>query len=83
VIILRNTRWGFEIKVIGSNPSAAGYAGIPIARNLILVMMLSASFAGIAGMAEVSGICHRLQPGISPATGILELSSHGLRARTR
>jgi len=69
VIILRNTRWGFEIKVIGGNPSAAEYAGIPIARNLILVMMLSASFAGIAGMAEVSGICHRLQPGISPGYG--------------
>jgi general nucleoside transport system permease protein len=69
VVILRNTRWGFEIKVIGGNPSAAGYAGIPIARNLILVMMLSASFAGIAGMAEVCGICHRLQPGISPGYG--------------
>jgi ABC-type uncharacterized transport system permease subunit len=35
----------------------------------VLVMMLSASFAGIAGMAEVCGICHRLQPGISPGYG--------------
>jgi ABC-type uncharacterized transport system permease subunit len=68
-MILSNTRWGFEIKVIGGNPQAAEYAGIPMGRNLVLVMMLGASFAGIAGMAEVSGICHRLQPGISPGYG--------------
>lgn len=68
-IVLRNTKWGYQIKVIGGNRNAAEYAGIPIKRNLLLVMMVSASFAGIAGMAEVSGICHRLQPGISPGYG--------------
>ena len=68
-VILRNTRWGFQIQVIGSNTRAAEYAGIPINRNLILVMMFGASFAGLAGMLEVAGICHRLQPGISPGYG--------------
>jgi len=69
IVILRNTRWGFEIRAIGGNRSGAEYAGIPTVRNLLLVMMLSGSFAGIAGMAEVSGICHRLQPNISPGYG--------------
>ncbi|NIM99038.1 MAG: ABC transporter permease [candidate division Zixibacteria bacterium] len=69
IVILRNTRWGFEIKAIGENRSGAEYAGIPIVKNLLFVMMLSGSFAGIAGMAEVSGICHRLQPNISPGYG--------------
>ncbi|MEW5721962.1 MAG: ABC transporter permease [Thermodesulfobacteriota bacterium] len=68
-VLLKNTKWGYEIKAIGGNKKAAAYAGISIARNLILVMMLSAAFAGIAGMAEVAGICHRLQPGVSPGYG--------------
>jgi simple sugar transport system permease protein len=69
MVLLRNTKWGYEIKAVGGNRRAAEYAGIPISRNLLLVMAISASFAGIAGMAEVSGICHRLQPGISPGYG--------------
>jgi ABC-type uncharacterized transport system permease subunit len=68
-ILLRNTKWGYEIKAVGGNRRAAKYSGIPIFRNLLLVMAISASFAGVAGMAEVSGICHRLQPGISPGYG--------------
>ncbi len=67
--ILERSRWGFEIKLTGDNPNAARYAGIKIARNIILVMMFSGALAGLAGMSEVSGVVHRLQERISPGYG--------------
>ena len=67
--VLRRGRWGYEIRLIGDNPRAARYAGVNIARNTILVFMLSGGLAGLAGMAEVSGVVHRLQGAISPGYG--------------
>ena len=67
--IVFRSRWGYEIRLIGDNPRAARYAGINIARNTILVMMLSGALAGLAGMSEISGVVHRLQGSISPGYG--------------
>ena len=67
--ILNRSRWGYEIKLIGDNPKAARYAGLNISRNIILVMMVSGALAGLAGMAEISGVVHRLQEKISPGYG--------------
>ncbi|MER2599935.1 MAG: ABC transporter permease [Caldilineales bacterium] len=68
-VILKRSRWGYEIRLIGDNPRAAEYAGIPIVRNTVLVMMLSGGLAGLAGMSEVTGVVHRLQGAISPGYG--------------
>jgi simple sugar transport system permease protein len=59
--IIYRSRWGYEIRLIGDNKRAAEYAGINIARNTILVMMLSGALAGLGGVSEVSGVVHRLQ----------------------
>ena len=67
--ILYRSKWGFEIGLTGDNPKAARYAGINIARNTILVMMVSGGLAGLAGMSEISGVVHRLQGAISPGYG--------------
>lgn len=68
-LILYRSQWGYEIRLVGDNPSAARYAGISIARNTVLVMMLSGALAGLAGMAEITGVVHRLQGAISPGYG--------------
>lgn len=68
-IIMNKSKWGYEIRVIGENIKAAKYAGISVVKNTLLVMMLSGGIAGLAGMAEVSGIIHRLQHGFSPGYG--------------
>jgi len=68
-LVLGRTKWGYEIRVIGENPRAATYAGISLMRNIILVMVLSGGLAGLAGMAEVSGISHRLQKGLTVGYG--------------
>lgn len=67
--LLRSTRLGFEVRVIGENPQAARYAGMNIFRTVILVFMISGGLAGLAGMAEVSGVIHRMQHAISPGYG--------------
>jgi simple sugar transport system permease protein len=68
-LILNRSRWGYEIRLIGDNRRAAEYAGVPIRRQIVLVMMLSGALAGLAGMSEISGVVHRLQGAISPGYG--------------
>ncbi|MCA9879889.1 MAG: ABC transporter permease, partial [Thermomicrobiales bacterium] len=67
--LLRRTRWGYEISVMGENPRAARYAGMPMTRTILLVMALSGALAGLAGMSEVAGIGHQLQRNLSPGYG--------------
>jgi simple sugar transport system permease protein len=67
--ILYRSRWGYEIRLIGDNPKAAQYAGLNIVRNVVLVMMFSGGLAGLAGMAEITGVVHRFQEQISPGYG--------------
>jgi len=68
-VLIYHTRWGYEIRVTGENPDSARYAGMNTTRNIMLVMLISGAFCGLAGMAEVSGIAHRLQHGLSPGYG--------------
>ncbi len=68
-VVLRRSRWGYEIGVMGGNERAARYAGMPTARNILLVMAFSGALAGLAGMSEVAGIGHQLQRNLSPGYG--------------
>lgn len=70
-LVLSNSKWGYEVRLSGSNPAAARYAGIPVRRHLITVMLLSGAIAGLAGMLEVAGTVHRLQGGISNNFGYI------------
>jgi simple sugar transport system permease protein len=68
-VVVSRTRWGYEIRLIGDNPRAARYAGIDIAKYVIVVFAISGALAGLAGMSEVGGVVHRLQDRISPGYG--------------
>ncbi len=68
-LIFRYTRWGFELKIIGSNATAARYMGINIARNIILTLLISGAISGLAGAVEVLGLTRSLQQGISVGYG--------------
>lgn len=68
-IVFRRTRWGYEIGVTGASERVATYAGMRTARNIVLVLAFSGALAGLAGMAEVAGINHSLQRGLSPGYG--------------
>ena len=60
--VLKSTKWGFEIRVVGDSPLAARYAGIRTKGVLISGLVVSGGVAGLAGAIEVSGVTHALQP---------------------
>jgi len=68
-IVLKRTRWGYEIQIIGASQKAARYQGIAVERNIVLAIMLSGALCGLAGAFEVTGISHRLQQGLSIGYG--------------
>ncbi len=53
--ILWKTSLGYEIRAVGHNPMASEYAGINIAKNIILAMIISGALAGLVGTNEVMG----------------------------
>ncbi len=54
------TRFGYEVGVIASSPSAARYAGIRARWKIITVMALSGALAGLGGASDVGDFRHVL-----------------------
>jgi len=67
--LLRSTRLGFAIDVLGDNAACGRSVGIDVGRTTVLVLALSGACAGLAGMVEVSGVVLRLQERFSPGYG--------------
>ena len=65
LVVMRLTRWGYELRIIGENPQAARYAGMNLRRSILQAMIASGGMAGIAGMVQVSGVVHLLSGQIS------------------
>jgi ribose transport system permease protein len=51
--LLKNTRFGQHTYAIGGSMDAASRAGIDVRRHLLLVYLLSAGLAGLAGVVDV------------------------------
>lgn len=68
-LIMTKTTLGYQMRVVGHNPSAAKYGGIYVDRIILAAMILSGGFCGIAGMGEIAGVHHRLLENISPGYG--------------
>ncbi|MEF9996402.1 MAG: ABC transporter permease, partial [Burkholderiaceae bacterium] len=54
-VMQRFTVFGFELRATGSQAEAARFAGIPVARVVIVVGLISGALAGLAGAVEVAG----------------------------
>lgn len=67
--LLWKTTLGYEIRTVGTNPSAARYAGIHVERIVVLTMTLSGFLAGMAGAIEVTGLNYRHELGFSIGYG--------------
>jgi ABC-type uncharacterized transport system permease subunit len=68
-IFLWRTKWGYEIRATGSNPSAAEYGGISVRQQILLAMAVSGGLAGMVGINEVLGFRYRYYQGFSPGYG--------------
>jgi len=58
--VLRYTPFGFRTRMVGGNPETARYAGVPIARQIFLVLLVCGGIGGLAGASEVLGLKWRL-----------------------
>ena len=52
--VLSRTRHGFSVAMIGSNPRASEYSGIPVRRSLTLVYALSGVICAFAGIVMLT-----------------------------
>src|SRR3990170_7813681 len=59
-IFLWRTTVGYRIRAVGLNPKASRYAGIHVPRHIVLALLLSGAFAGLAGAVQVYGVHHRM-----------------------
>jgi simple sugar transport system permease protein len=68
-IFLWRTKWGYEIRATGANPSAAEYGGIKIKKQIVLAMAVSGGLAGLVAINEVLGYRYRYYEGFSANYG--------------
>ena len=73
-IFLRRTRWGYEIRAVGHNETAAVQAGVSPARAILLTMAISGALAGLVGVNEILGVHHRLLLGFTAGYGFVGIA---------
>jgi ABC-type uncharacterized transport system permease subunit len=59
-ILLWRTTLGYRIRAVGQNPHASRYAGINVKRHIVIALLLSGAFAGLAGATQVFGVNYRM-----------------------
>jgi ABC-type uncharacterized transport system permease subunit len=69
----RFSRTGYEWLVVGSNPRAGVYAGMPVKRRLVGAMLVGGAIGGLAGTVEMVGDLHLYTDGITNNTGFAAL----------
>ena len=59
-VLLWRTTLGYRIRAVGQNPHASRYAGIKVQRYIVLALLLSGAFSGLAGATQVYGVNYRM-----------------------
>lgn len=73
-VFLWKTKWGYELRAVGQNASAAEYGGINPKKQIILAMTLSGALAGMVAIGEVMGTRHNYYDGFSAEWGFLGIA---------
>jgi len=68
-ILLKKTKLGYEISVIGESESTARYAGIKVSRVMLAAVFLSGGLCGLTGMIQSSALNRTLSSGLSDGSG--------------
>jgi simple sugar transport system permease protein len=59
-ILIWHTRFGFQMRALGHNPTASNYAGMSNSRIIMIVMTMSGALAGMVAVNQVVGVQYRL-----------------------
>lgn len=68
------TKWGYELRAVGENPSAAEYGGISPTRQIIVAMTIAGALAGMVALGEILGDRHRYFHDFSGEVGFLGIA---------
>jgi general nucleoside transport system permease protein len=72
--ILFKTKWGFEMRLVGSKPETARRAGINAKRKIVEAMALSGGLAGMVAVNEVMGYSHKFRDQFSNGYGFMGIA---------
>nr|MBQ4317539.1 ABC transporter permease [Clostridia bacterium] len=67
--LIKYTKLGYEISVLGENMDTARYAGMNVAKIIILAVLISGGICGIAGMIQASAVERSLSDQLSAGLG--------------
>ncbi len=73
-IFLWKTKWGYELRAVGENSTAAEAGGISVTKQIIVAMTLSGGLAGMVAIGEVMGYRHNYYDGFSDGWGFLGIA---------
>jgi len=73
-IFLWKTKWGYELRAVGENPSAAEYGGISPKKQIIIAMTISGALAGMVAIGEVLGTRYNYYHDFSAQWGFLGIA---------
>ena len=72
--LIWKTRFGFELRALGLNSSAAAYGRVNISRHTILTLALAGGIAGLVGGNFVLGYKHYYELGFSEGIGFIGIA---------
>ena len=67
--LLWKTKYGYKMRAAGASARAARYGGISVTWYLVIAMVISGAFAGMAGAIEIAGVHRRAIEGITGGYG--------------
>ena len=73
-VFLWKTKWGYELRAVGENPSAAEYGGISPRRQVVVAMTISGALAGMVAIGEVLGYRYLYYHDFSGEVGFLGIA---------
>lgn len=68
-LLLFKTKFGYELRTMGANPKFASYGGINVKRTMMMTILISGLFAGLAGVHLTMAIHNRLLIDMSAGIG--------------
>ena len=73
-VLVWRTRWGYALRAAGKSVHAALYAGISISTVIIVTMLISGAFAGVAAMNMLAGSMHYLSLNFTNGAGFIGIA---------
>lgn len=79
-IMMKYSKWGYKISVIGESQDTARYSGMNIKRIIISSVFISGGICGIVGFVQASAVDQTLTPALSAGYGFTAIITTWLSA---